>query len=125
MKPSLFDFATKELSQDAFFCWLLSWSINKYEDNPLNIVSNRIIEFIMEKNISIENIDIQRQKGDIDFYIRINEKIIIVFEDKIKTNFHNNQLEKYKNIIFEWFPNDECFLFILKVTLFFLMKDKK
>ena len=119
MKPSLFAFATKELSQDAFFCWLLSWSINEYENNPLNIVSNRIIEFIVDKNISIEKIDIQRQKGNIDFYIRINEKIIIVFEDKIKTNFHNNQLEKYKNIISEWFPNDEPFFVYIKSDLVF------
>ena len=125
MKPSLFAFATKELSQDAFFCWLLSWSINEYENNPLNIVSNRIIEFIVDKNISIEKIDIQRQKGNIDFYIRINEKIIIVFEDKIKTNSHNNQLEKYKNTIFEWFPNDERFFIYIKSDLVFPKESKE
>jgi hypothetical protein len=26
MAPNLFQFATKELSQDAFICWLLAWA---------------------------------------------------------------------------------------------------
>jgi hypothetical protein len=25
-QPNLFDFATRELSQDAFICWLASWA---------------------------------------------------------------------------------------------------
>ena len=26
MKPNLFKYATSELSQDAFICWLLEWA---------------------------------------------------------------------------------------------------
>ena len=29
-EPNIFHFATKELSQDAFLCWLLSWAKNDY-----------------------------------------------------------------------------------------------
>ena len=29
-KPNLFDYATSELSQDAFICWLLKWSNPEY-----------------------------------------------------------------------------------------------
>ena len=30
-KPNLFSFATSELSQDAFICWLVSWANNPEE----------------------------------------------------------------------------------------------
>ena len=32
MTPNLFDYATKELSQDAFFCWLLAWADEECRD---------------------------------------------------------------------------------------------
>ena len=31
MPPNLFRFATSELSQDAFICWLISWGDPQYE----------------------------------------------------------------------------------------------
>jgi len=123
MKPCLFDYATKELSQDAFFCWLLSWSKEKYKENKLNKIANDIIYFIIGKRISILKIDICRQYKDIDFYIRLNENITILFEDKIKTIFHDNQLEKYKKIISRDFPNDALFLIYLKSDII-LPKEK-
>ena len=33
--PNLFKFATSELSQDAFICWLLSWAKKDYEIQEL------------------------------------------------------------------------------------------
>lgn len=37
MKPNLFHFATSELSQDAFICWLLSWADPKCEANDASL----------------------------------------------------------------------------------------
>jgi hypothetical protein len=31
-RPNLFSYATSELSQDAFICWLLSWASLEYKD---------------------------------------------------------------------------------------------
>ena len=118
MNPCIFDFATKELSQDAFFCWLLSWANTKYK-NYLNKIANNIITKIIDKSIIVEKIEIFRQKKDIDFYIIINEKIIIVFEDKVKTSFHDNQLEKYKEIMFEQFKDYEFYFVYIKNDLVF------
>ena len=36
VSTNLFDYATSELSQDAFICWLVSW-INHKEENLKNI----------------------------------------------------------------------------------------
>lgn len=34
-RPNLFHFASSELSQDAFICWLLEWSDARHDDeNP-------------------------------------------------------------------------------------------
>jgi hypothetical protein len=107
MEPNLFDYATKELSMDAFFCWLFAWLENKYKEHPLNKIANSIINNITGKIIDIENIKIEQQYKDIDFYLRINNSIIIIFEDKTDTTIHDNQLEKYKAIISRDFPNDE------------------
>jgi hypothetical protein len=35
MKPNIFKYATSELSQDAFICWLLAWA--KDENKSLQI----------------------------------------------------------------------------------------
>jgi hypothetical protein len=119
MKPCLFEYATKELSQDAFFCWLLAWSQDEYEDNDLNIVANNIIKYITNKNIKVKDIEIFRQYKDIDFYIRLNDEIIIVFEDKIKTTTHDNQLKRYREIIQQKYPDDETFYVYIKSDLVF------
>ena len=34
MTPNLFDFATKELSQDAVICWLIAWADADATEGP-------------------------------------------------------------------------------------------
>ena len=36
IEPNIFDFATSELSQDAFICYLLEFGKNKYKDRKEN-----------------------------------------------------------------------------------------
>jgi hypothetical protein len=119
MEPCLFEYATKELSQDAFFCWLLAWSDDTYKDNDLNKVASNLINYITSKRISVKKVEIYRQYKGIDFYIRINEKTGILFEDKIKTSFHDNQLDRYKKAMSEQFPNDELYFVYIKNGLIF------
>jgi hypothetical protein len=124
MEPNLFDYATKELSMDAFFCWLFAWLENKYKEHPLNKIANNIINNITGEIIYIENIKIEQQYKDIDFYLRINNSIIIVFEDKTDTTIHDNQLEKYKDIISRDFPNDEKY-YIYNKSNFVYNQERK
>ena len=41
--PNLFDFATSELSHDAFIAWLLSWADPAFEDEPLHSFSRSVL----------------------------------------------------------------------------------
>jgi DNA-binding transcriptional MerR regulator len=124
MEPNLFDYATKELSMDAFFCWLFAWLENKYKGQPLNKIANNIINNITGETIDIKNIEIKQQYKDIDFYLRINNSIIIIFEDKTDTTIHDNQLKKYKNIISKGFPNDKKY-YIYNKSNFVYNQERK
>ena len=124
MEPNLFDFATKELSMDAFFCWLFAWSESKYNGHPLNKTANNFIKSITGKNIVIQKLKIEQQYKDIDFYLRINDKIIIVFEDKTESTVHDNQLEKYEKIISRDFPNEEKY-FVYNKSNFVYNQERK
>ncbi len=59
-KPNLFSYATSELSQDAFICWLLAWAhpenkeINS--DSPaLHACARALIEAFFEKHKNREH----------------------------------------------------------------------
>ncbi|MBB1077961.1 hypothetical protein HUU62_26545 [Rhodoferax sp. 4810] len=48
-KPNLFSYATSELSQDAFICWLLSWitpEIREYDKNIHELFVNLLKAFL-------------------------------------------------------------------------------
>ncbi|KAE9542193.1 PD-(D/E)XK nuclease family protein [Ursidibacter maritimus] len=99
--PNLFSIATKELSQDAFFTWLISFADEKYEEHLLNQCAR---EFIMEMiktkyssfNETIKNVDAKRQWKNIDIIVTINNKYFVVIEDKTYTRQHDKQLYRYK-----------------------------
>jgi len=120
MTPNLFQFATSELSQDAFFCWLLAWSQEKYKkESPelykrsrafIDLVRN---EDLQMKNVKVQTVEIKKQYKKIDFLAIINNEIVILFEDKIRTKNHGKQLERYSAIIEKEFKDLE----ILKVYL--------
>lgn len=105
-KPNIFNYATSELSQDAFICWLLEWSIDKYknENNALYKVGNTFLKEILAK-VGISNdtkiIEIKKQYKSIDILLILkdcnNQLKTIIIEDKTFTNEHSNQLKKYKN----------------------------
>ncbi len=104
--PNIFEFATSELSQDAFFCWLLSWSKEEYKTtNPaLYERSRKFLDFIISPEIDSENfivhkIGIKRQYKKTDFFVILNNNIVLLFEDKVNTKNHDNQLETSSKVI--------------------------
>ncbi|WP_368646391.1 PD-(D/E)XK nuclease family protein [Alkalibacterium putridalgicola] len=99
---NLFDFATKELSQDAFICYLLNFvhEDNIGEDKELQNCAIDFLEKITEKNPIKENIlvtDIKRQHHHIDILVEVNKKFHILIEDKVYTYQKIKQIENYKN----------------------------
>ena len=116
--PNIFDYATSELSQDAFLCWLIACSGS--EDKPLKNLGLDFIRFLYNSTIEEghkieqsavqglietegENNDYpwqQYEKIDIYFQAIINTKIVsFIIEDKTDTQMHGSQLEDYKNAI--------------------------
>lgn len=100
-KPNIFKYATKELSQDAFIFWLLSWADPKYQglDNDLNQLALKLIQKFFEKNNieapkEINFFALKKQEKNIDIVCYVNEFMIII-EDKTRSKAHSNQLIRY------------------------------
>lgn len=101
IKPNLFEFATSELSQDAFICWLLSWAdpIHKNTDKDLHRCGQNLIKAFFQKHEKsmpeIKTVIVKKQYKNIDVLCIINNKYPIIIEDKTGTQNHSDQLKKY------------------------------
>lgn len=100
MKNNIFDFATRELSQDAFICWCLNWH-NCGETASLYPLAQELLALMGEPNFpAAQELVIKQQFKKIDVLISFQgaNKILII-EDKTCTSEHNEQISRYKNII--------------------------
>ena len=97
-KPNLFEIGTKELAQDAFLTWLISYADNQYiEHKELNTLAKDFIKMMVgNNNLNIEKVYCWRQWEKIDISVTVNDKYFIIIEDKTGTNQHGNQLANYK-----------------------------
>lgn len=101
---NLFDYATKELSQDAMLCYLFA----NYNDSELSAVVVDLLNNFCNLNPSstknINEIKIQKQwkkidlRVDIEFKDKDKKPIALFIEDKTGSNEHN-QLENYNQEI--------------------------
>ncbi len=101
-QPNLFKFATSELSQDAFICWLLSWADPKYQhvDTNLHLCGKYLIKAFFNKHdnplsVAIEKVEVRKQDSYIDVLCIVNEQFAIIIEDKTQTTSHGTQLADY------------------------------
>lgn len=109
MRPNIFDIATKELSQDAFITWLLKWANDdlKNVDSDLNECGKEFVRQLIKSKYSSFNEEINtvtagRQWENIDVWAKINDKYLIIIEDKTNTLSHSNQLKRYKDDATRW-----------------------
>ncbi len=114
--PNLFTYATKELSQDAFICWLAAWADTAYKkEYPLlQETSRRFIASLFDGTDTLipnyDSIKIHRQVGNVGTQIKIDVVIellhkkeainCIIIEDKINSKV-DNPLNEYRKIILE------------------------
>lgn len=109
MKPNIFDIATKELNQDAFITWLIQFADNKYQtaDPDLNECGKTFVAHLIKKQIPdfkepIIKVEAGRQWENIDVWAEINDKYLIIIEDKTQSSHHSNQLKRYKENSEKW-----------------------
>ncbi len=109
MRPNIFDIATKELNQDAFITWLLQFADSKYKatDELLNECGKSFVYQLIRKQLPtfdqpILKVNAGRQWENIDVWAEINDKYLIIIEDKTYTSHHSNQLTRYKTTAEEW-----------------------
>ena len=99
---NLFDYATKELSQDAFLRWLFEnydCNDNSSLREASQYIINKLCKITDEKIIEVKTYS-QWHKMDILAIVETNKRKISLFiEDKVFSSEHNNQLKKYNEII--------------------------
>ena len=99
MRPNLFDYATSELSQDAFLLWFLRWSDPKYKDEDLSLHKcsrlfvNRLLGY--DGSLEISTIKVEKQVKHIDVFCIVNDEYAIIIEDKTNTSEHGRQMTRY------------------------------
>ena len=115
---NIFQYATSELSQDAFIAWLLSYAYeNAEKDIALNACAKDLLlkfltfndkdRIIFESGkITLKNIELQKFKIDVLVTVKYEDKIYkIIIEDKTFTKQHSGQLEKYEEKVREAYPD--------------------
>ncbi len=114
-KPNLFDYATKELSQDAVICWLLAWAGaagEDHEDQPgedLRRCGRALVKALFSKwrdrgDVELGGdvrVEVLHQERNIDVAARVDGRHVLLIEDKTDTGAHDNQLAKYRGLLVE------------------------
>jgi hypothetical protein len=106
-RPNLFSYATSELSQDAFICWLASWADQKWQniDPALYQTARNFIASMIHKvkpdynSFNIKTVKVEPQVKKLDILIEVNKeldnRLVILVEDKTHTSNHSDQLNRY------------------------------
>ena len=106
--PNLYEFATKELAQDATIAYMLAWADPLYKDSHprLHGLGTELLRSLLATDAKLKHIpdfksvNVQTQVDRIDILVRINagknkNRIILIVEDKVSTQEHSNQIERY------------------------------
>ena len=105
MKNNIFAFATSELSQDAFICWLCNWVNYKTEKPEMYDLAKKFLNKLLEgRCVEYKNpLYIIKQFGDnnnkIDILLIVENKYAVIIEDKTYTSEHGEQLIRYKKLL--------------------------
>ena len=105
--PNIFKYATGELSQDAFLCWLIACA--DCDDAALKELGLDFIRFLYDpKNYTKQELNVsglvedkkfpwkQYFKTDVYFQANINGKVVsFIIEDKTSSMMHGDQLKRY------------------------------
>ena len=100
-RNNIFNFATSELSQDAFICWCLNWL--NYKDSELRALAVGLLKEFGEEDVSDnQEIIIKRQFKKIDILVVLKGlNRVYIIEDKVHSSESKDQIGGYKRKIKE------------------------
>lgn len=111
---NLFDFATSELSQDAFFCWSLNWlAVKEDTEDPYYKYGKAMLDLFLgeHKKDIYKEVEVLKQFNRIDVLVLFKDnqdnQYALIIEDKTNTSEHNEQIENYKNRLNDALSKDE------------------
>lgn len=112
ISTNLFDYASSELSQDAFVCWICS-QFNS-DDSAVKCAAQKLLHAFLKIDDTdpVEVLDIRRQYKNIDVLLRLQYRqlvYIVILEDKIDSVEHDNQLKRYRHIVENDFRQDDIY----------------
>lgn len=117
--PNLFNYATSELSQDAFISWLIQWADEEFKttDSLLNNLAVKFVKKLLGKDDSyeIKKVVSGMQKNNIDVWAEVNDNYFIVIEDKKGSSEHSDQLRRYAESAKKSSPEMEIILVYFKM----------
>lgn len=103
LSHNIFQYATKELSQDAFIAWLLSYACNdgKEKDQGLwSCAQSFLRSFVGKEDDSMFTVTaIMMQHDKIDVYVEMKDHngnlYAVIVEDKVYSAHHDDQIYRY------------------------------
>lgn len=111
-RPNIFDYATKELSQDAMICWLLECC--NCDGVYKSIGEDFIRRFIFAEDganheeLRLLRTNLQYYRMDVFALILKGNTIHpVIFENKTDTFLSNHQLQDYCNKVMDWLSSDK------------------
>lgn len=109
-ETNLFRWATSELSQDAFICWLLSWadrgnaSKNLANHQAGLTFLNVLMQVSGQTAVSSETVVVHKQLASTDIVAEVGADRVLLIEDKTNASEHGDQLDRYIVAIQAHFP---------------------
>lgn len=107
--PNIFDYAKKELSQDAVIAWLLNCAkdgTKKYKSAGKTF-ANRLLGRDDEDDIEVFYVEQQRNRIDVYAEVIFDNKVhAVIIEDKVESNLRKNQLVDYYETISKLMTDD-------------------
>ena len=114
--PNIFRYASSELSQDAFICWLISWAKPGFseEDAALHKTALGLIEALFEKHghsydTPPGSVEVRQQYNDMDVVVVMDGEIALLIEDKVHARAHSDQLGRYRSTLVDEFGKESLF----------------
>ena len=114
--PNIFRYASSELSQDAFICWLISWAKPGFseEDAALHKTALELIEALFEKHghsydTPPGSVEVRQQYNDMDVVVVLDGEIALLIEDKVHASAHSGQLDRYRSTLVDEFGKENVF----------------
>ena len=115
-RPNIFHYATKGLSQDAMICWLIAWAGHDEDtcvDKDLRDCGRQFVQALLNlkrgERVRFRGdikTEIRQQDKKIDVLARINEKHVLLIEDKTVAKDREDKLARYYNAVI---TGETCF----------------